>query len=129
DQDATIALAHNYLVDRRGGFVANVGDLDVLTPRCSRPNGITATDSLVRDRRDHSLAHAVGGMQAKLLALIEHIDRARVGARELYCPADDGCEHGLKVERRVHRLRDFAERAKFLDRAAQFTGALAQLLQ
>ena len=27
----TMALAHDDLVDRRGGFVANVGDLDWLT--------------------------------------------------------------------------------------------------
>ena len=45
DQDATIALAHDDLIDRRGGFVANVGDLDWLTQRCGRPNGIAETDS------------------------------------------------------------------------------------
>ena len=38
DQDATIALAHDDLVDRRDGLVANVGDLDWLALRCRRPN-------------------------------------------------------------------------------------------
>ena len=88
------------------------------------------TDLLVGDRRDHSLAHAIGGMQAKLLALIvEHIDRARVGARELHRPADDGGEHRFEIERRVYRLGHFAKRTQFLDRAAKFIGALAQRIQ
>ena len=39
--------------------------------RCAvaAPMRIAEADMLVRDRRDHSLAHAIGGMQAKLLAL------------------------------------------------------------
>ena len=32
-----------------------------------------------------------------------------------------------QIERRVHRLRDFAERAQFADRTAKLVGALAQL--
>ena len=77
-----IALAQDDLVDRRGRFVANVGDLNWLTLRCGRPNICVAeTDVPVGDRGDHGLAHAVGGVQAKLLVLlVEHVDRARVGA-------------------------------------------------
>ena len=86
NQDAAIALAQDDLVER-GGLVANVGDLDWLALRCRRPNiRVAEADMPVGDRRDHGLAHAVGGMQAKLLALlVEHIDRAGVGARQLHC--------------------------------------------
>ena len=91
---------------------------------------IAWTDVLVRDRRDHGLAHAVGGVQAKLLALIiEHVDRARVGARQVHRPADDGGEHSFEIERRVYRLRHLPKRAQLLDRAAKFIGALAQFVQ
>ena len=40
---------------------------------------------------------------------------------------DGMSQHGFEIERRVHRLRDFAERAQFADRAAKLVGALAQL--
>ena len=59
--------------------------------------------------------------------LVEHVDGAGLGAGELHRLGDDGGEHGLAVERRIHRLRDFAERAQFADRAAKLVGALAQL--
>ena len=62
-------------------------------------------------------------------SLVEHIDRARVGAGELHRPADDGGEHRFEIERRVHRLGHFAERAQLLDRAAKLIGALAQFVQ
>ena len=55
-------------------------------------------------------------MQAKLLALlVEHIDRASVGVRQLHRPADNGGEHCFEVERRVHRLADIAECAQLVD--------------
>src|SRR5580704_14987997 len=61
--------------------------------------------------------------------IVEHIDRARVGARELHRTADDGGEHRFEVERRVNSLGHFAKRAQFSDRTAKFIGALAQFIQ
>jgi hypothetical protein len=43
--------------------------------------------------------------------------------------SNDGGEHGLKVERRVHRLRHFTERAQLPDRSAKIIGALTQFVQ
>jgi hypothetical protein len=69
-------------------------------------------------------------MQAKLLALVvEHIDRARVSARELHGLGDDGRQHRFEVERRVHRLADLAQRLKLSDRARQFVCARTQLVE
>ena len=63
------------------------------------------------------------------LHVVEHIDRAGLSARQLHCLGDDGGEHGFEIERRVHRLRHFAERAQLLNGAAKFVGALAQFVQ
>ena len=63
------------------------------------------------------------------LHLVEDVDRAGIGVGELHRLGDDGGEHGLEIERRVHRLRDFAERAQFADRAAKLVGALAQFAE
>jgi hypothetical protein len=41
----------------------------------------------------------------------------------------NGGEHGLEIERRIHRLRYFAERAQFTDRAGKLIGALPQGIQ
>ena len=85
---------------------------------------------LLRQRVDQFLIHAVSGAQMKFaLLLVEDVDRAGVGTGELHRLGDDGGEHGFEIERRVHRLRYLAERAKFLDRAAKLVGALAQLAQ
>ena len=82
------------------------------------------------ERVDQLLIHAVSGAQMKLaLPIVEDVDRAGLGAGELHRLGDDGGKHGFEIERRVHRLRYLAERAKFLDRAAKFIGALAQLRQ
>ena len=76
------------------------------------------------------LAHAVGGAQAELLArLVEHVDRAGVGARELHRAADDGGEHGFEVERRIDRLGDLAQRPELADRLLQIVGAGAQFVE
>ena len=85
---------------------------------------------LLRQRVNQLLIHAVGGAQMKFaLQIVEDIDRAGLGAGELHRLGDDGGEHGLEIERRVHRLRHFAERAQLPDRAAKFVGALAQFVQ
>ena len=81
---------------------------------------------LVADRRNHGFAHAVIGMEAKLLApFIEHVDGACVGPRQLSA-------RPTMVVRTVSRSSveftawgHFAERAQLLDRAAKLIGALA----
>ena len=84
----------------------------------------------MRERVNQLLIHAVGGAQMKFaLPIVEHIDRAGLGAGELHRLGDDGGEHGFEIERRVHRLRHFAERAQLADRAAKFIGALAQFVE
>ena len=63
------------------------------------------------------------------LQLVEDVDRSGLGAGELHRLGDDGGQHGLEIERRVHRLRHFAERAQLADRAAKLIGALSQCVQ
>ena len=85
---------------------------------------------LLRQRVDQLLIHAVGGAQMKFaLPIIEDVDRASLGAGQLHRLGDDGGEHGFEIERRVHRLRHFSERAQLADGAAKFIGALAQRVQ
>ena len=85
---------------------------------------------LMGQRVNQLLIHAVGGAQMKFaLHIVEDVDRAGLGAGELHRLGDDGGQHGFEIERRVHRLRHFAERAQFPDRAAKLVGALAQLVQ
>ena len=85
---------------------------------------------LLRQRVDQLLIHAVGRTQTKFaLQFVEDVDRSGIGAGELHRFGDDGGEHGLKIERRVHRLGHFAERAQLSDRAAKLIGALAQLVK
>ena len=87
-------------------------------------------DALMRQRVNQLLIHAVGGAQMKFaLQIVEDVDRAGLGAGELHRLGDDGGEHRLEIERRVHRLRHFAERAQLADRAAKLIGALAQLVR
>ena len=108
-----------------------VGDLDRLALREGLSDvRLIKADVLLRQRVNQLLIHAVGGAQMKFaLHIVEDIDRASLGAGELHRLGDDGGEHGLEIERRVHRLRHFAERAQFADRAAKLIGALAQFVQ
>ena len=131
DQQRAEALAQVDLVDRRGRLVLDVGDLDRLA-LASRPAdvGVAGADAPVGDRDDHLLAHAVGGAQPELLPrLVEHVDRAGVGARELHRALHDGGQHLFEVERRVDRLGDFAQRLQLADRAGEVVGAGAQLVE
>ena len=108
-----------------------VGDLDRLALReaCAM-FGSSRPICALRERVNQLLIHAVGGAQMKFaLPIVEDIDRAGLGAGKLHRLGDDGGEHGLKIERRVHRLGHFAERAQLIDRAAKFIGALAQFVQ
>ena len=45
------------------------------------------------------------------LQFIENVDRAGFSAGELHCLGDDGGQHGLEIERRIHRLGHLAKSA------------------
>jgi hypothetical protein len=63
------------------------------------------------------------------LLIIEDVDRPSLCAGKLHRIGDDGGKDSFEFERRIHRLRHFSERAKFLDRAAKIISALAQCVQ
>ena len=63
-----------------------------------------------------------------LLLVVEHIDRAGLGARELHRLGGDGSQHVLEVEGRVHRLADLSERAQLAHRLRQLAGPGFDLL-
>jgi hypothetical protein len=55
------------------------------------------------------------------------VDGAGLGTGELRCLGDDRVEHGLEVERRVHRLADLAERTQLFHRLGELAGAQLDL--
>ena len=59
-------------------------------------------------------------------AVVELVDRAFIGLRELHRAADDGGQHGVEIERGIHRAQHFLQRLQFGDRAGQFRGAFPQ---
>ena len=77
-------------------------------------------------QRRHPLGtHAKGGFGHKdFLGLVEFVDRAFIGLRELRRAADDRGEHGVEIERGIDRAQHFFERLQFGDRAGQLVGAL-----
>ena len=92
------------------------------------PDSDLRDDAALPQGRDQFLIHAVSGAQIEFaLPLVEHVDGSGVRAGKLCRLGDDGCQHGLEIERGIDRLRDFAERLEFADRAPQLIGALAQL--
>ena len=91
---------------------------------------VVEADVPLRQCVNQLLIHAVGGAQMKFaLAIVKDVDRAGLGAGELHCLGDDSGEYGFKVERRVHCLGHFTERAQLADRAAKLIGALSQLVE
>src|ERR1700730_12457009 len=86
-------------------------------------------DVTVPDRSDDSIIHSIGGAQSKFPAsVIEHIDGTGLGIGELCRLGDDGSQDGLKIERRVHRLADLAERTQLANRLAEFARARLHLI-
>ena len=130
-QSRAIPGAQDDFVDRVGRLLPQVGDLDRLALRKRSANvRLVKADVAVRQRVDQFLIHAVGGAQVKFaLHVVEDVDRAGFGAGELHRLGDDGREHSLKIECRVHGLGDFAKRAQLPDRAAKLVGSLAQLVE
>ena len=84
---------------------------------------------MLLERRDQLLAHAVGGADLEFVGrLVEDVDGAGIGRRQLDGLGDDRVEHGLQVERRIDRLADLAERAQLLDRLRELAGAQLDLV-
>ena len=74
--------------------------------------------------------HAKGGFGHKdFLGLVEFVDGAFIGLRELRRAADDRGEHGVEVERGIDRAQHFFERLQFADRAGQLVGAGLQFAE
>src|ERR1700730_567957 len=83
----------------------------------------------IPDRGDDSIIHSVGRAQSVFAAgVVEYINGTRLGVGELCSLGDDGCQDGLKIQRRVHRLADLPERAQFADRLAEFARARPHLV-
>ncbi len=71
-------------------------------------------------RRDQFLAHPIRRAQLEFLVLlVEHINGAGLGGRELCRIGDDGGQDSFEIDGRIHRLGDVAERTQLLDRARQ----------
>ena len=116
------------LVQVRGGFLPQVGDLDRLGLR--RENfsdvGVVKADVPLRQRVNQFPIHAVGRPQTELACLsIIAVDGASVGARQLHCFCNDGGEYSFEIESRVHRLGHLTEGPQFADRAAEFISTVA----
>ena len=91
---------------------------------------VVKADAPLSQRVNQLLIHAVRGAQMKFASLIvEHIDRPSFGAGELHRLGDDGGEHRFEVERRVHRLRHFAERAQFFNGLGKLFGSGLNLIE
>jgi hypothetical protein len=92
--------------------------------------GLAHPDPPLAQRLDPVGAHAKGGFgHEDLFGLVEFVNRALVGLRELRRAADDGGQHGVEVERGIHRAQYFLERLQFGDRAGQRVGAVAQIVE
>ena len=74
------------------------------------------------------MAHAESGLgNEDLIGRIVFVDRAFVGQRQLHGAADDGDQHGLQIERGIHRAQHLLQCLQFGDRAGQLRGALPQV--
>ena len=98
--------------------------------RAAAKMGFTQPDPSLAQRLHPLRAHAVGGFgHEDFFGLVEFVDRAFIGLRELHGAADDGGEHGIEVERGIHGPRYFFERLQFRYRAGQLVSPLAQFAE
>ena len=129
-QQGAEAGADDDVESERRRVVMNVRNLDrhALLGRLA-DRGLADAEMPIPDLGDDRLVHSVGRAQPEfLVGLVEHVDRAGLGAGKLRRLGDDRGQHGLEVDRRVDRLADLAERAQLLDRLRQLGGALLDLL-
>ena len=95
--------------------------------RAAAKMGFTQFDPPLAQPLDPLGTHAKRGFgHEDFFGFVEFVDCAFIGLRELHRAADDVGQHGVEVERGIHRAQHFLERLQFADRAGQFVGALAQ---
>src|SRR6266511_228816 len=107
---------------------SGVGFASSRSSTCTGARRLAEADALPGELRDECFAHAVGSAQRELiLRVVMDVDGAGLGTRELRRLGDDRVEHGLEVERRVHRLADLAERTQLFHRLGELAGAQLDL--
>ena len=111
------------------GFASQVRDLHRrVLHRRRGDRRLAEADALPGELRDKCFAHAVGSAQRELILRVAmDVDGAGLGTGELRRLGDDRVEHGLEVERRVHRLADLAERTQLFHRLGELAGAQLDL--
>ena len=60
-----------------------------------------------------------------LLGLVELVDRALISLRKLHRAADDGGQHSLEFERRIHCTQHLFQRLELCDGSAELIRACA----
>src|SRR5215813_2236383 len=100
NENAAIAFCKDDLVDRGGRFVSEVGDLDWRALNSGRSKArVAEADTPIGDGCNHCLAHAIGRMQAKLLALIvEHVNCGTGGTVVALDPSDTGADRDPEID-------------------------------
>ena len=84
----------------------------------------------IAHRGDHVFGHPKCRAELKFpLPLIEHVDRACLGPRNLRGRRDDRIEYRLQIEGRVDRLAHLAKRLQLFDRLREFAGARLHLVE
>ena len=78
------------------------------------------TDRCHLERLNYLPLHAETRPEVKLLrSFVELVDNTAAGSGELHRVANDGAEHGLKIESRADGLANLAQRFKFPNRPRQ----------
>ena len=95
--------------------------------RATAEMGFAEPDPPIAQQSHPLLAHPEGGLgNEHLLGRVEFVDRAFICLRKLHGAADDRGEHGVQVERGVHRAQHLLQRLEFGDRAGQRCGTFLQ---
>ena len=92
--------------------------------------GLAQLDPAVAQPLDPLRAHPEGRLgDEDLLGVVELVDRAFIGIRQLNGAADDGGQHCLQFERGVHRAQHLLQRLQLSDRSGQLSRAALELFE
>src|SRR5262249_12520698 len=129
-QERAEAGAHDD-VENRGRIILDVRYLDRRPPLYGPTDCCLAeADMTIPDRGDDRVVHSVGRAQSELLAvLVEYIVGASLRVGELRSLGYNCGQDGFKIDARIHRLADLAERPQFTNRLAEFTRARLHLVE
>ena len=118
-------------IDCARWIVLNIGDLYRCTPRGGLAHyPLAHTDMAFPKRGGSRLFQSVGCPQAEfLVGTVDLIDSTGLGARELGCLRHDGGQNGFEIDRGIHSLGHFAERAQLPDRLREFSGSGLKLME